>query len=99
MNYVMTKDDYVVTEYDKVITQVSCNNVLSIGPTQGKICRDIKFRVHNNRQQDFVKQRSFLSRQINLCRDKKLKINTRRMSQQRSSMLRHIEKLKAESLS
>ena len=33
--------------------------VFSIGPAQGKICRDIKSKVHNKGKQDFVATNKF----------------------------------------
>ena len=73
MNFVATKDNSVATEKGKIITQVNCDKCFSIvtkfstldqlkegfQSQQRKLCRDIKYRVHNKRQQDFVATKKF----------------------------------------
>ena len=73
MNYVATKDNSVVTENGKVISQVSYDKCFYVATKfsiwdhlkegflsrQRKLCRDIKFRVQNKGQQDFVATKKF----------------------------------------
>ena len=73
MNYVAIKDNFVATENGKVISQVSYNKCFYVATKfstrdrlkegflsrQRKLCRDIKFRVQNKGQQDFVAIKKF----------------------------------------
>ena len=73
MNSFMTKDDFVVIDYCKVITLVSCDKCFYIATMfsaydqlkegflsrQRKLCRDIKFIIQNKGQQGFVVTKKF----------------------------------------
>ena len=106
-------------KHKSAATSVLCyDKVFNMGPTQGrifvatrKLCHNIKFKVHNKGQQDFVK-----TKMVSVAKKKKHEVEMNSITTKKSSsrqeveeqykktvatkkfMLRHNRELKVESL-